>query len=98
MQPVRQLRWTAEVVPLVLDVSELECARRFLNGNARIAATQDGATTVEFLCHGPAAAEEQARKLHIALLDTRQRAALAVRPGRSAAQAAARLIALAAGT
>lgn len=81
----------------VLDARELGRARRFLDADARIAATQDGTTTVQILCGDPATTAQQAHKFHIAALDARERAALAARPGPSAARKAARLIALPAG-
>ena len=92
MQPLRRLQWIAETVPLVLGEPELERARRFLDGDAKIVAIGTDNTTVEFLCDGPACAGQQAHKLHIAVLDARQRAELARRPGPSAAQEATRLI------
>ena len=96
-QPLRRFQWTAEVVPLALSALEFERARRFLDCDARLAASGTDAAVVDFLCDDAPTAAQQAYKLRIAVLDARQRDALATRPGPSANEEAAHLISLALG-
>ena len=97
MQPLHRLRWVAAAVTVGVGVQEFERARRFLDCDAWLAASGTNAAVVDFLCDDVLTAAQQAHKLRIAVLDARQRDALATRPGPSANEEAAHLISLALG-